>query len=130
MTRLRRSYSQQSLRTLADTFPSSLFSGQIELAWTQGHDRAELMTRHCLLCRTPKGQAEIYFEYAYCDGEDILYHANPFMMCGPCALRVYDSLSKETKEAKRRFFERHFGPPPGLFVLDPLEVDVGASGLA
>jgi hypothetical protein len=47
------------------------------------------------------------------------------MVCGPCALRVYDSLSKETKEAKRRFFERHFGPPPGLFVLDPLGEELG-----
>jgi hypothetical protein len=118
---LRRSYSQESLQILARIFDKSLFDARFGVVASKRENKAEFLTRQCLLCGAGKDQITTYFEYAYCDGEEIIYYTHPFMMCEPCALKVYEALSEETKDARRRFFRRHFGLPPTWSVGEPAE---------
>ena len=116
---LRRSYSKASLQTLEDTFSVSkiVTEARVKLLMYQGPDKCEQLTRCCALCGARKDEVRAYIESAYCDGEEIIYWNFPLMICEPCAVRVHESLSAETKEARRRFFTRHFGYPPDSHLL-------------
>lgn len=111
---LRRSYSKESLQTLDDTFgmARTLSEQRARILLLKQPDKVERLTRHCLLCGAAKDQVPGYIEDAYCDGEEIVYWTFPLMICEPCAIKVHESLSLETKEVRRRFFTRHFGYPP------------------
>jgi hypothetical protein len=111
---LERGYSKESRQATARLlFDISPFQ-RLSIAGNQTTDRAERLTRDCLICREPKDASPTYVEYAMCEGTEIVYQIYPFIVCEPCLLRINDALSDQTREAWRRFYDDHFGfPTPG-----------------
>lgn len=111
---LEQGYSEQSRRAtqwlLFDFAPGT----RLRAAMREDGDPIERMTRSCLLCDTLREEALTFVEYAACEGGEIVYQSNPFLICETCLLRINDLLSDQTKEAWRRFWDDHFGfPTPG-----------------
>jgi hypothetical protein len=110
--RLQEQYSPESRQHIQRMFSFTPDDRRLEIAAQAGVDRASQMTSHCLLCGTPKSALAAYFEYAYCQADEIVYFNHPMMICDQCTLRVYVGLSEATKEVRRRFYTEHYGLPP------------------
>jgi hypothetical protein len=109
---LEEGYSDESRRATAQLLAGIPATHRLRIASGGGPDRAERLTRTCLLCGAPRDAAPAYAEYATCQGADILYHVYPIVICEPCILRINDALSEKTRENWRRFYDDHFGFPP------------------
>jgi hypothetical protein len=117
---LRKGYSAESQEASAQIFAEVPVARRALRASQEGVDHAdrvelvEEMTGRCLLCDTPREEANSHVEYALCEGTEIVYSFYPIAVCDDCLIRIYDALSEKTKEAGRRFYDDHFGfPPPG-----------------
>lgn len=110
--RARGGYSEDSEEAMSAVFSKELKNER--LIWVSGleSDRVERMTASCVLCEARKDEVDAYFEYALCVGVKFVYHVHPFMVCGRCAIDVFESLSTETKRMRERFYGRYFGLPP------------------
>jgi hypothetical protein len=116
---LRDGYSAESQQAIEAVFGRVPFARRLRQALDESLDPFEQMTRRCLLCHTPRGQARSHVEYADCEAGEMVYAIYPFAVCETCQVSVYDALSDQTKEIERRFFDEHFGfPPPGSPALE------------
>lgn len=115
-TTLKQGYSAESKESLKQVYDQVYVEKRLNILVHADPeaDLATLMTSQCSLCGVPRGQVSEWFEYALCEGEQLIYYTHPSMVCAACSFKVYNSLSAESKEQKRRFFEQHFGYyPPG-----------------
>lgn len=112
--KLREQYSQESQKAARKIYDKGMMNKRVRrvAGLSSTEDRANLLTHDCLLCSTPKSEVKEYLEYAYCEGDEIVYYVHPFMICSKCAIEINDALSDETREVRRRFLEEHFGLPP------------------
>ena len=111
---LRKGYSAESQEASAQIFASVPVARRALRASQEGVNHLEEMTGCCLLCDTPRDEANAHVEYALCEGAEIVYSFYPITVCDDCMIRIYDALSEKTREAGRRFYDDHFGfPPPG-----------------
>ena len=76
----------------------------------------------CVICGEPKGKCTWRQMFAFCDGPDLLFtEFAPAMICGKEVERVYELLSKKTKERLGDFSNDICGSPadkvdfPALF---------------
>jgi hypothetical protein len=74
------------------------------------------LTENCLFCSRAKSEVSEYFEYALCEGNELLCAVYPSMQCGGCMRKVVNSLSTDTLDMRRKFFQKHFGPPPDIYL--------------
>ncbi|MAS93162.1 MAG: hypothetical protein CMO55_08195 [Verrucomicrobiales bacterium] len=75
-------------------------------------------TSYCYICATPREQLVGYNIQAICSGEELISMQAPLLVCHSCEEQAAELLSKATKDHYDRFFEQHFGGPPGSAV-DP-----------
>jgi hypothetical protein len=112
-------YSVESQQAIEAVFARIPFALRLRQALDESLDPFEQMTDHCLLCQTPREQARSHVEYADCEAGEMVYAVYPFAICETCQVSVYDTLSDQTKEIERRFFDEHFGfPAPGSPALE------------
>lgn len=119
---LRSSYSQKSMANRKNTFSEQLIKTHQALVRDVQENRVARLTSRCLLCSEEKKNIQECFEYAYCDGDKIVYHVYPTMQCGACTVRLLRSMSEETLQIRRDFFLSHFGLPPDGHVVEPIEL--------
>lgn len=106
-------YSQESLRALEQIYGADYQARRFEVLEAAGaEERIEKMLANCALCGRSRAELETWFEYALCEGEELIFLTQPSMVCEACTIRVNDQLSEETRRHKRRFFDQHFGFPP------------------
>jgi hypothetical protein len=119
---LRKGYSAESEEAIAQIFAQVPVARRAQMAAVAGDhqsagdssDRIEKLAGRCVLCDLPREEAKTHVEYALCEANEIVYSFYPFTVCEECIVRIYDALSKKTKDAERRFYDDHFGfPPPG-----------------
>lgn len=75
-------------------------------------------TSYCYICSRPRSELSGYTIQAVCSGEELLSMQAPLLVCHDCEEAASDLLSKATRDHYDRFFEQHFGGPPGTAV-DP-----------
>jgi hypothetical protein len=46
------------------------------------------------------------------------------MVCGECLVGLFDALSEKTKDHRRRYFDKHYGLPPGLFSFELVGIPI------
>jgi hypothetical protein len=119
---LRSSYSKKSMENMKKIFSEQLIKTQQMFVRDVHENRVARLTRRCLLCSKEKVNIQEYFEYAYCDGDEILYHVYPTKQCGACTVWLLRSLSEETLEIRRDYFHTHFGLPPSGQVFEPIDL--------
>jgi hypothetical protein len=106
-------YSQASLRALEQVYDAGYQARRFMiLESVRAEERLESMLANCALCSQSRAELETWFEYALCEGEELIFLTQPSMICEACTIRINDQLSEETRRHKRRFFEQHFGFPP------------------
>jgi hypothetical protein len=114
MGALRKCYSEPSLKSMEQWYSPKLISARMEFARSLRGDLPQQLTERCVFCSRPKSELSEYFEYAQCEGSELLCLTYPSMQCGGCTLKILNSLSAPTLEMRRRFFEEHFGLPPNV----------------
>ena len=119
---LRSSYSKKSMEIMKNIFSEQLIKTRQTFVRNVQDNRVERLTSRCLICSEEKEKIQEYFEYAFYDGEEIVYYVYPTMQCGECTNRILKSLSEETLEIRRNYFHRHFGLPPSGYVVEPVEL--------
>ena len=107
-------YSKQSKEAIKKIYAKEKINERVRLVsqLSPSGDRSAILTANCFLCGNNKNHSPTYVEYAYCEGEDLVYYAYPLMICELCAQNIHVNLSSETRELWQRFFEEHFGFPP------------------
>jgi hypothetical protein len=128
-SQLKQGYSQESLHALKTIYSEDYSHRRLGILFEirEGEDRVKKMLAHCSICSTPREEIETYFEYALCEQNQLVFYTHPSLVCEACTLRIYNSLSEQTRDHKRRFMQEHFGfPPPGS---DTLKADVHLSKL-
>jgi hypothetical protein len=111
---LKEGYSRESLDALRAIYSEIYLQRRLDILYhtAASEDRAARMLAQCALCSAPRDGLGAFFEYALCQGDELVYYTHPSMMCEQCALHVHSSLSEQTKEHKRRFVQEQFGFPP------------------
>ena len=113
---MKNGYSAESLNTLKSIYSETYLQQRLEILYqTDGsEDRVANMLARCSICSAPRDEFATYFEYALCMQNELVFYTHPSMVCEKCTLHIYNSLSPQTKEHKRRFMQEQFGfPPPG-----------------
>ncbi len=123
MADLRKGYSEQSLRATEAHYAGERMQERRNLVREIAEPDADALTHRCWRCTEERTQVSQSFDYALCDGEQMLYAAYPFMQCGDCTLELARALSDETLEFRQRFFENHFGLPPDAHAFEPAEYE-------
>jgi hypothetical protein len=113
-SQMKEGYSAESLNTLKSIYSEAYVRQRLDILFQAeaGEDRVARMLAECSICSTPKDEVAASFEYALCQGNELVLYTHPSMVCDKCTLRIYDSLSEQTRDHKRRFMEEHFGFPP------------------
>gem|GEM_PF-2402583 len=113
-TELKNGYSEESKATLKKIYNDAYVAGRLEILFqlNENDNRYLAMTEKCALCQTLKIELSEFFEYAWCEGDELVYYTQPSLICSKCAQSVYNQLSAETKDHKRKFYEKHYGYPP------------------
>jgi len=111
---LRSCYSQESLRSMETWYSPELIASRRAFVRSIQNDLPRWLTENCLFCSRPKRELNGFFEYALCEGSELVCLVYPSMQCGDCTLKVVNSLSTQTLDMRRRFFREHFGPPPDV----------------
>jgi hypothetical protein len=117
-------YSQESLDSQKQLWSSIDRSARFEISANSDLDRSSVLTSTCILCGLGKEEAPAYCEYAYCEGEEIVFFVHPMMICHKCLIRLFDALSEKTKDQRRRFYEEHYGFPPDLMSRDRIDISI------
>lgn len=117
-------YSEESLESLRRLWSGVLSSERLEIAANPGVDRTSILTGRCILCGLAKEEASVHCEYAYCEGQEIVFLVHPLTICGECLVHLFDALSEKTKDYRRRYSERHYGLPPDLFSLERVDIPI------
>ncbi len=117
-------YSQESSESLRQLWSDVPKSERLEISANPGIDRTSILTSRCILSGLALQEASVHCEYAYCEGPEIVFLIHPLMICGPCLVGLFDALSEETKDHRRRYFDRHFGLQPGLSSLEWVDIPV------
>ena len=78
----------------------------------------EEKTSYCFICARNRSDLLGYTIQAICSGGELLNMQAPLLVCHDCEEEASELLSKETRDHYDRFFEQHFGGPPGAAV-DP-----------
>ena len=115
-SQMKEGYSAESLNTLKSIYSQAYLRQRLEILYhtNVGEDRVTKMLAQCSICSKPRDEFATFFEYAMCQGNELVFYTHPNMVCENCTLQIYESLSEQTKEHKRRFMQEHFGfPPPG-----------------
>lgn len=121
MTELGSGYSAHSSSATRDFYlVGELVAHQARLRERPSMPLDQILDR-CWRCSKPRSEVDQWFDYAAFDGKQMLVNTYPFMQCGECTVELVRSLSPETVEMRRRFFEIYFGPPPGGYLLEPAE---------
>ena len=119
--KMRETYSKESLDQITIFFPTEdeLKERRMSIILLDKEDKNEKLTQNCVVCKEKKNTLqEGYHEYAYCENAKLGYGIFPYMMCEPCVLLLYKSLSQETLQAYHEFIETHFGLPPEFNLKD------------
>jgi hypothetical protein len=130
---LKAGYSEKSLLVLKNTYNREYVNRRVQILLQagDGDDRTSLMTACCSLCHRPREQLAEYLEYALCEGDELIYYTHPSVVCAQCTMRLYNSLSIQTREHKRRFFQEQYGyPPPGTSADEWVNGETGILGMA
>jgi hypothetical protein len=114
-------YSEKSLKVTKAFYAEGFLEAHRARIRTSPNARVEELTSRCWRCAKERANVSEYFDYAFCDGGEILVYTYPFMQCGNCTLDLVRSLSDQTLEARRRFFADHFGLPPDIYAFEPAE---------
>jgi hypothetical protein len=125
---LKQGYSEESKLALRKIYSNEYVNRRLQILFQaeEGDDKTTLMTSKCAICNEDREFVSEYFEYAHCVGEAIVFYTGPSMICDRCTMKIYDSLSSQTKDHKSRFFQKHFGfPPPGTNLEDPVDREFG-----
>jgi hypothetical protein len=111
---MKEGYSIESLSALKSIYSETYLQRRLEILYRTGadEDRVANMLAQCSICSAPRDESTTYIEYALCMRTDLVFYTHPSMVCEKCALHIYNSLSEQTKEHKRRFMQEHFGFPP------------------
>lgn len=111
---LKRGYSNESRQALQAIYDNKYVQRRLSILFDaeENDDRVALMTSHCSICLIGKEAIQEHFEYTYCENNNIVFYTHPSIVCDKCTLQIYNSLSEQTRDYKRRFFENHFGFPP------------------
>jgi len=121
MSELAKTYSEKSLKATKAFYAGGFLEAHRARIRSSPHASAEDLTGKCWRCAKERVNLTEYFDYAFCDGSELLIFTYPFMQCGNCTLDLVRSLSDQTLEARRRFFADHFGPPPDVHAFEPAE---------
>jgi hypothetical protein len=121
MSELQETYSEKSLKATKAFYAEELLAAHRARIRTSPEVSAEDLTSMCWRCGNKRPNVSEYFDYAFCDGAEILVYTYPFMQCGNCTLDLVRSLSDQTLEARRRFFADHFGLPPDVYAFEPAQ---------
>lgn len=115
-------YSQESLESQKQLWSSIDKTARCEISANPDVDRSFILTSKCILCGLGREEAPAHCEYAYCEGQEIVYFLHPMMVCRQCLIRLFDALSEKTKDHRRRFYEDHYGLPPDLMSRDRIDI--------
>ena len=86
--------------------------------------KVELLTAKCAICEIPRRKMKRHIEYALCEKSQILLRTLfPYSICEDCLTKVYDSLSKKTREHEDDFWRRFLGLPPDFKTKRPEDVE-------
>ncbi len=112
--KLRAHYSEESQKIAKEFYAKEKMRNRVGFVadLDSSQNRAHILTKTCLICDVEKRAIDEYLEYAYCEGEEIVFYVHPFMMCLECALKLNENISEKTRDARQRFWEEHFGFPP------------------
>lgn len=111
---LKEGYSAESLNALKSVYSDAYLLRRLEILYQTDaeEDRVARMIAQCSICSAPRDESATYFEYALCKRNELVLYTHPSMVCEKCTLQVYNSLSEQTKEHKRRYMQEYFGFPP------------------
>jgi hypothetical protein len=113
---LRRCYSEHSLKSMQRWYSPELMASRRILVGSIQDEIPRRLTEHCLFCSRSKSEVSEFFEYALCEGNELLCAVYPSTQCGECMRKVVNSLSAETLDMRRKFFQKQFGPPPDIYL--------------
>jgi hypothetical protein len=113
---LRNCYSEHSRKSMQQWFSPELMAARRALVGSLQNEIPRRLTENCLFCSRAKSEVSEFFEYALCEGNELLCAVYPSMQCGGCMRKVVNSLSIETLDMRRKFFQKHFGPPPEIYL--------------
>jgi hypothetical protein len=108
---LQNKYSNQSKQAIMDLLDLPAIGERLKRAFN-AQDRLAAYTACCTFCGTPRRELEAHYEIAQCEADKIIFRKYPTLMCIECTKQYLNVLSKETLDARNRFFEEHFGFPP------------------
>ncbi len=110
---LSKAYSKESIESINKLFPwNDILEKRMNIILTGVEKKHEVLTNSCTLCHEKKENLTNYYEYAFCNGKDLVYYNYPYLLCETCGLKIYDVLSRKTIEAVNEYFYTYFGAPP------------------
>lgn len=113
-SQMKEGYATESLNTLKSIYSETYLRRRLEILFQTdaGEDRVAKMLAQCSICSAPRDEFVTYLEYVLCQKNEMVFYTHPSMVCEKCTLNIYNSLSEQTKEHKRRFMQDLFGFSP------------------
>jgi hypothetical protein len=110
---LNKAYSKESIESINKLFPwKDILEKRMDIILADVEKKYEVLTDSCTLCNEKKENLANYYEYAFCNGKDLVYYHYPYLLCETCGLKIYTALSKKTINAVNEYFYSYFGAPP------------------
>jgi len=108
--------SEESMQKLTEYFHrhAKLMERRHQLLRQKSTPQIEQWIGKCIFKGTPMNELDEYQIFGQFDGEHILYHETPYLICGEAIHEMTEMLSQKTRDEMDRFLDEYTGLPPEL----------------